>query len=148
MRALVQRIQRASVRINGEIHAETGRGLLIFLGISQKDGFHEADYLVTKIPSLRIFEDESGKMNKSVSDIEGDIIIVSQFTLYADTSKGNRPSFTDAAPPERAKEIYDYFVDSLADIFSGSVKTGVFGADMKVSLINDGPVTVMLDTDV
>ena len=147
MRALVQRIIKSSVRIGGEVHAETGRGLLVFLGISRKDTFEAADSLITKLPLLRIFEDDAGKMNKSVTDIEGDILIISQFTLYADTAKGNRPSFTDACPPDDARRIYDYFINGISERYRGAVKTGVFGADMKVALVNDGPVTIMMDTD-
>ncbi|MDH5654710.1 MAG: D-aminoacyl-tRNA deacylase [Spirochaetia bacterium] len=147
MRALIQRILNSEVRIDGKIHSETAAGLLIFLGISPRDTESQAGYLARKITALRVFEDAKGKMNLSVTDAEGEIMVVSQFTLYADTAKGNRPSFTSAADPVHAEKIYHYFIRQIANNFSGRVASGVFGADMKVSLVNDGPVTIFIDTD-
>ena len=148
MKALIQRVSEASVEVKGERVAEIGRGYLILLGIAHGDGPAEVAWLARKIPALRIFEDEQGLMNKSVVDVEGSVIVVSQFTLYADTRKGNRPSFTEAARPEHAEPLYEALVHQLRQTLgSRRVGTGVFGAEMKVRLLNDGPVTVELRTE-
>ena len=148
MKALIQRVSEASVEIGGTCTAKIGRGFLILLGITHGDGSKDVEWLARKIPALRIFEDEQGLMNKSVSDIGGSVIVVSQFTLYADTRKGNRPSFIEAARPEQAEPLYASLVRQLrAALGEARVGTGVFGAEMKVRLLNDGPVTVELRTD-
>ena len=149
MKALIQRVSEASVEVLGERVAEIGRGFLILLGITHNDGKADVEKLARKIPALRIFEDENGLMNKSVTDIGGSVIVVSQFTLYADTKKGNRPSFVDASRPEQAEPLYSELVRQLRlSLGPDRVGTGVFGAEMKVRLLNDGPVTVELRTDV
>ena len=149
MKALIQRVSEASVEVAGKLVSEIGRGFLVLLGITHGDGPAEVEKLARKIPSLRIFEDEAGLMNKSVADIGGSVIVVSQFTLYADTKKGNRPSFIEAARPEQAEPLYNELVRQLrATLGPDRVGTGVFGAEMKVRLLNDGPVTVELCTDV
>jgi D-aminoacyl-tRNA deacylase len=146
MRVVIQRVSRASVTIDGHIKGKIAQGLLIFLGIEEEDNSTDIDWLVAKIISLRIFNDAEDKMNLSVSDVEGDILVISQFTLHASTKKGNRPSFIKAAKPEKANQLYEAFVKKLADIFKKEIYTGSFGADMKVDLINDGPVTIIIDT--
>ncbi len=148
MKAFIQRVSEASVEVAGERVAEIGRGFLILLGITHTDGPEDAEKLARKIPALRIFEDEQGLMNKSLLDIGGAAIVVSQFTLYADTKKGNRPSFIGAARPEQAQPLYQALVSLLRRTLGAErVGTGVFGAEMKVRLLNDGPVTVELRTD-
>jgi len=148
MKALIQRVSEASVDVNGRRVAEIGRGFLILLGVTHSDGPQDVDWMARKIPSLRIFEDEQGLMNKSIVDMGGSVIVVSQFTLYADAKKGNRPSFIAAARPEQAEPLYEALVGHLRAVLGESrVGTGVFGADMKVRLLNDGPVTVELCTD-
>ena len=144
MRAVVQRVKETSLRVDGELIAEIPFGLTVFLGVTTGDTTSQVDYLMKKIANLRVFEDENGKMNLSVKDVGGEVLLVSQFTLYGDTSKGNRPSFTEAARPEVAQPLYDYAVDTLAshDII---VKKGVFGADMKIAQLNDGPVTILME---
>lgn len=144
MKLLIQRVKRASVKINEETSGEINKGLLVFIGITHGDTFEKADYLVNKLFNLRIFEDNNNKMNCSLKDISGELLLVSQFTLYADTTSGNRPSFINAAKPEFAKEVYEYFIKKCKEI-GIKVETGEFGADMKVELINDGPVTIMLE---
>ena len=146
MRALIQRVTSASVMIGGKSTGKIDKGLLILLGVSVNDTCAEADKLVEKLLKSRIFEDENGKMNLSVTDIRGELLVVSQFTLYADCRRGNRPDFMDAARPDAANALYEYFKTKLKD---GGLKVecGVFGADMKVSLCNDGPVTILFDTD-
>ncbi len=145
MKALIQRVSEASVEVDGRRVAEIGPGLLVLLGITHSDGMDDAAWLARKIPALRIFEDEAGLMNRSVLDIGGAVLVVSQFTLYADTRKGNRPSFVAAARPEQAEPLYEALVRHLRDTLGASrVSTGVFGAEMKVRLLNDGPVTVEL----
>lgn len=147
MRALIQRVKEASVAVNGAIHSEIGKGLLIFLGVGQKDTPSDADDLARRCAELRIFEDEQRKMNLSIKDTNGSALVISQFTLYADTRKGNRPSFTGAASPGTAEALYEQFVDRLKDeLDEKRVRTGVFRAMMDVVLINDGPVTVMVES--
>ncbi|MDD2347957.1 MAG: D-aminoacyl-tRNA deacylase [Kiritimatiellae bacterium] len=148
MKALIQRVSEASVEVDGQRVAEIGQGLLVLLGITHSDGMDDVAWLGRKIPALRIFEDEAGLMNRSVQDIGGSVLVVSQFTLYADTHKGNRPSFVAAARPEHAEPLYEALVRHLRDALGASrVGTGVFGAEMKVRLLNDGPVTVELITN-
>lgn len=145
MRAVIQRVSQAEVKIEDQTIGKIQRGFMILLGIHEEDTQADADYLLRKIPLLRVFEDEAGKMNQSIIDIGGSILNVSQFTLYADTRKGNRPSFIKAARPEVAIPLYEYFNQQLAE--QGLVvETGEFGGDMQVSLINDGPVTILFDT--
>lgn len=145
MRAVVQRVQAASVAIEGKTVAQISKGLLIFLGVGQGDGLQQGEKLLDKILKLRIFEDEQGKINRSVTDVKGALLIVSQFTLWADLRRGNRPGFSQAAAPEEARQLYEQFCKS-AQAKGLPVQTGVFGADMAVSLINDGPFTLCLDT--
>lgn len=146
MKAVIQRVSRASVTIDGEIVGSVNQGFLILLGVEQGDTKAEADKLIKKIPVLRIFEDENGKMNLSCLDIAGEMLVVSQFTLCADCSHGRRPSFIGSAPPDIANELYEYFVAQLKNSGVKKVETGRFGADMKVDLLNDGPVTIILDS--
>lgn len=145
MRAVVQRVLNANVKINGKIVGEIGKGLLVFLGIGNDDDNEDLDYMIDKILRLRIFEDDNNKMNLSLLDIDGEILIVSQFTLYGDVRKGRRPSFTDSAKPDIAEKMYNQFINKCEQ---KGVKTekGVFGADMKVELVNDGPVTILIDS--
>ncbi|MEO8434132.1 MAG: D-aminoacyl-tRNA deacylase [Pyrinomonadaceae bacterium] len=145
MRAVVQRVTRASVTVNGELVGEIGPGLVVLLGIMRDDTEQDARYLVEKIAALRIFDDEAGRMNRSVKEIEGNILIVSQFTLYGDVRRGLRPSWIEAAAPEVAEPLYDYFV-ALARRNIAKVATGSFRAMMQVELVNDGPVTILLDS--
>ena len=145
MRLLVQRVKYANVKVNNEIIGKIDNGFLVFLGITHTDTEENADYLVQKLINLRVFEDENEKMNLSIQDIKGELLIISQFTLYADTKRsGNRPSFTDAAKPEQANKLYEYFIEKCKEkgIY---IQTGEFGADMKVELLNDGPVTLILE---
>lgn len=145
MRAVVQRVSKASVTIDQQEVGKIDQGLVILLGIHEKDTQDDVDYLVKKIAQIRIFEDEQGKMNRSVEDVEGQILSVSQFTLFADTKKGNRPSFISAARPEIAIPLYEAFNEGIRNR-GITVATGQFGADMAVSLINDGPVTIIIDS--
>lgn len=147
MRALIQRVAHASVTVEGELVSKTGAGLLILLGVGPEDTEKEADFLADKCANLRIFHDEQGKMNRSLLDVKGDALVVSQFTLYADCRHGRRPSFIGAAGPQEADRLYEYFMEQLKQKELGQIGHGVFGADMKVDLLNDGPVTIMLDTD-
>ena len=147
MRAILQRVKQASVTIEGSITAQIGPGLLILLGVSTEDTEKQAEIVAAKAAVLRIFEDENGNMNRSVQDIDGQILLVSNFTLYANCKKGRRPSFIGAARPEQAEKLYEYFRTCLESAGVREVRTGVFGADMKVSLLNDGPVTLLLDSD-
>ena len=146
MRIVIQRVREASVKINDEIVGEIQQGLLVLLGIEHVDAELDADYLIQKLIHLRIFGDEEGKMNLSVSDISGGLLIVSQFTLFAETKKGNRPSFIRSARPEQAIPLYEYFLSQLKKSFDGKIEKGVVGGDMQVELINDGPVTIILDS--
>jgi len=146
LRAVVQRVKFASVEVDGEITGEIGPGLLIFLGVGNNDNQSDADYLINKIVNLRIFEDKEGQMNLSAADLQKDILVVSQFTLFGDCRKGRRPSFFDAAPPDAAEDLYNYFVDEIKNSTDFKVETGVFQAMMDVSLVNDGPVTILLDS--
>ena len=146
MRIVVQRVSSASVTIHGKENSKIGKGFLVLLGIETEDDSSDADYLVQKLLNLRIFSDDDGKMNLSVLDVEGEILIVSQFTLHAATKKGNRPSYIRAARPEQAIPLYHYFIDELQKDFQIPIQTGEFGADMQVSLLNDGPVTIILDS--
>lgn len=147
MRALIQRVKNASVSVTGDVRGSIGKGMLIFLGVSVNDNEQDAKYLAEKCANLRIFEDSQEKMNLSMLDVNAGALVISQFTLYADTRRGNRPSFTDAAPPDKAEMLYDIFVKHLRSIVGDiKVKTGVFRAMMDVGLINDGPVTIMLES--
>ncbi|MBR6897658.1 MAG: D-tyrosyl-tRNA(Tyr) deacylase [Lachnospiraceae bacterium] len=145
MRFVVQRVREASVTIDGEVHGRIDRGFLVLAGVSEDDDAAVADKLVKKLLGLRIFEDEQGKTNLSLADVGGSLLIISQFTLYADCKKGNRPSFVKAARPEVAEPLYEYIVSKCRE-GGYEVATGVFGADMKVALLNDGPFTVILDS--
>ena len=145
MRAIVQRVTRASVAVDGEIVGEIGNGLVVLWGIARDDTKEDADYLAPKIVSLRIFDDAEGRMNVSVKDIDGGLLVVSQFTLYGDVRRGLRPSWSDAAAPEIAEPLYDYFVESSRKLL-GRIETGSFRKMMQVELVNDGPVTILLDS--
>lgn len=146
MKAVIQRVKYANVKIDGEIAGECGKGFMILLGVHSSDTKEDAEKLIKKVPVLRIFEDENGKMNKSLLDVDGEALVVSQFTLIGDCSHGRRPSFTDSAHAQQANELYEYFVELLRQSGVRSVQTGVFGADMQVELVNDGPVTIILDS--
>jgi D-tyrosyl-tRNA(Tyr) deacylase len=146
MRVVIQRVLKASVVIDNKISANIGHGLLLLLGIEEADTEEDADWLSKKIVQLRIFNDINNIMNLSAQDVNGEIIVVSQFTLHALTKKGNRPSYIRAAKPETAEKHYNYFVNILEKDFGKKIQTGSFGADMKVELINDGPVTILMDT--
>ena len=146
MRVVLQRVTHASVEIDGALLSQIGIGLLVLLGIEPIDTQEDADWLVKKIAALRIFDDENGVMNRNVVDVDGQVLVVSQFTLMASYKKGNRPSYIRAAHPEVAVPLYEYFVEQMAKTIGKSVKTGVFGADMQVSLLNNGPVTITMDT--
>lgn len=142
---MIQRVKEARVEVDGEITGTIGKGLLVFLGVAREDNESSADYLVDKLTGLRIFPDEAGKMNRNIVDAGGSLLIVSQFTLYADCRRGRRPSFDLAAPPDRAARLYDYFVNA-AKATGVPVETGVFRASMLVHLVNDGPVTIIVDS--
>lgn len=145
MRALIQRVSEASVTVDGQVTGAISEGFLVFLGITHTDGEPETAYLARKIAGLRVFEDDAGKMNRALADVDGSVLAVSQFTLYGNTRKGRRPSFIDAARPEQAEPLYQRFCELLR-AEGVRVETGVFQAEMKVGLINDGPVTLWLDT--
>ena len=144
MKLVVQRVKEAKVEVDEKMVGKINKGFLVLIGITHEDEKEQADYLVKKLCNLRVFEDKNGKMNLSLKDVKGELLIVSQFTLYADCSNGNRPSFTNVARPEKANELYEYFCKECEknDI---KVEKGIFGADMKVSLINDGPVTIIIE---
>lgn len=146
MRVVVQRVERASVGIDNKLYSSIEKGLLVLLGIEDEDGDNDIDYLCKKISKLRIFDDENGVMNLSVKDINGEILLVSQFTLHASTKKGNRPTYIRASKPDYAIPLYKKFISELGKETEREIKTGEFGADMKVELINDGPVTIIIDT--
>jgi len=147
MRAVIQRVSSSSVAVEGKTVGEIENGYMVLLGVVEGDTEQEAALLAKKTALLRVFEDGNGKMNLSVLDTDGEILCISQFTLCADTRKGNRPSFTPSASPDEAKRLYDFYCDELLSNGVKKVEKGVFGADMKVSLVNDGPVTICLDTD-
>ena len=145
MRAVIQRVKTSSVSIEKKLVNEIGPGLLVLLGVADNDQTKDADYLADKIVNLRIFEDDNSKMNRSLIETRGEMMVVSQFTIFGDCRKGRRPSFANAAPPEKAEKLYSYFVDEITKI-GIPVKTGVFRAMMDISLINDGPVTIIIDS--
>ena len=147
MKAVIQRVKKTTLSVDGELISEIEKGLVVYLGVKSGDTKESADYLAKKISAMRIFEDENGKMNLGVKDIGGEILVVSQFTLLADTSRGNRPSFIEAEKPERANELYLYFASLLEQTYGISVKRGVFGADMKIEQYNDGPVTILMEKE-
>lgn len=146
MKAVIQRVLSSNVKIDGKIVGECNKGFMILLGVEKGDTKEDADKLLKKVPVLRIFEDENDKMNLSLLDVDGEALVISQFTLLADCSHGRRPSFTNSAPPQDANELYEYFVAGMKNAGVKRVETGEFGADMKVELINDGPVTILLDS--
>ncbi len=146
MRLVIQRVSQAQMNIEGELYSQIGKGLMVLIGIENSDSFEDIDWLVNKMVKMRIFDDEAGVMNLDVSQIEGEIMLVSQFTLHASTRKGNRPSYIKAVGEAISRPLYESFVEHTRSLFKGTVATGVFGADMKVSLINDGPVTIIVDS--
>ncbi len=146
MIAVIQRVTQASVSIDGLVKSQIGVGFLVLLGIGQQDDQEDIEWLASKIVNLRVFGDQEGKMNLALSDVNGNILLVSQFTLLASTKKGNRPSYTAAAPPPIAVPLYEKMIETLATKLGQPIMTGEFGADMKVSLLNDGPVTIVIDT--
>ena len=144
MKLLIQRVKEAEVKVDDKIVGKIDKGFLVLIGITHTDTEKEADYLAKKLVNLRVFEDENGKMNLSVKDIKGKLLLVSQFTLYANCENGNRPSFTDAAKPDIANDLYEYFCEKCSE-YEIEIQKGIFGTDMKVKLINDGPVTILLE---
>jgi D-aminoacyl-tRNA deacylase len=146
MRSVIQRVTQASCTVNGKITGEISTGLLVLLGIEHADDATDVSWLAQKIAALRIFNDEQGLMNKSLAEAGGNILLISQFTLFAQTKKGNRPGFTRAARPEKAIPMYELMISELTKIIGKEIQTGVFGADMKINLVNDGPVTILIDT--
>lgn len=147
MKFLIQVVQNASCKVNNEITGSIDKGFLVFVGISDTDNQELADKMIKKLVNIRIFADENGKTNLSIKDVNGSMLVISQFTLYADCKKGNRPSFVKAGRPDHANDLYEYIKKHLKDDYNINVETGIFGADMKISLINDGPFTIMLDSD-
>ncbi len=147
MKAVIQRVSRAEVRVDGEVVGKIGEGYLILVGVMNGDTINEAQLLARKTANLRIFTDENDKMNRSILDIDGEVLAVSQFTLCADVHKGNRPSFIESAPPQEANALYEAFCSALSENGVRKVEKGVFGAHMEVSLLNNGPVTILYDTD-
>ena len=145
MKLVIQRVKEAKVEVEGEIVGKIGTGFLVLLGVSEEDTKENADYLVKKLCQLRVFTDENNKMNLALKDVGGELLIVSQFTLYADTTSGNRPSFIQAAKPEKANELYEYFCQECEQKYGIHVEKGIFGANMQVSLLNDGPVTILIE---
>ncbi len=146
MKLVIQRVKESKVEINGKVKGEIGKGLNILLGVAPDDDFSDIKKAVDKCVNLRIFEDDAGKMNLSLLDVKGEILVISQFTLYADIRKGRRPSFTGAALPDQAKKLYEEFIKYIKETTNLKVETGEFGADMKVSILNDGPVTIIMDS--
>ena len=146
MRAVIQRVTQASCTVDGEITGNIGFGFLVLLGIEDADTDEDLQWLAQKICSLRVFSDENGLMNKALADVDGNILLISQFTLFAQTKKGNRPSFIKAARPDKALPLYEKMIDTFKTITGKKIATGIFGADMKISLLNDGPVTIIMDT--
>jgi D-tyrosyl-tRNA(Tyr) deacylase len=147
VRIVVQRVSEASVTIDGSVHGAIKKGLLILLGITHEDAQEDIDWLVGKTAGMRIFSDTNDKMNLSIQDLDAEVLVISQFTLFANTKKGNRPSYIEAARPEVAVPLYEAFVNTLSRKLNKEIATGIFGADMKVQLINDGPVTIILDSE-
>lgn len=145
MKAVIQRVSGASVKVNEKITGHIKKGLLVLMAVHENDTIEEMRWIANKIIKLRIFEDSNGKMNRSVEDVDGEILLVSQFTLYGDVKKGTRPSFTSSAPPEKAEAMYEEMIKYYDEAIPGKVQTGIFGAKMEVSLINDGPVTIILE---
>ncbi len=148
MKAVVQRVKKSQVSVDGRVVGKVGKGFNVLLGVMQGDTKAEAELLAAKIAKLRVFEDEQGKMNLCVTDIGGEILVISQFTLCADLKKGNRPSFINSAKPDEANELYEYFCKQLLENGVSNVGKGIFAADMEVEIINDGPVTIVMDTDI
>jgi len=146
MRAVLQRVTQASCTVDGTVTGQIGTGFLVLLGIEDADTMDDLEWLAQKIANMRVFEDENGLMNKALADVGGDILLISQFTLFAATKKGNRPGFTRAAKPDVAIPLYEKMIDQLAAITGKKIETGIFGADMKIALLNDGPVTILIDT--
>lgn len=146
MRAVIQRVSKASVTIDGKVHSSIQEGLLVLLGIEDADSIDDINWLSAKITNLRVFDDDAGVMNRSLIDCKGELLVVSQFTLHASTKKGNRPSYIKASKPDIAIPLYEKMIHQLSADLEREVKTGVFGADMKVELLNDGPVTIIIDT--
>lgn len=147
MKAVIQRVSKTVLKVDGELVSKIEKGLVVYLGVKVGDKKESADYLAKKIANMRIFEDENGKMNLSVKDVDGEVLVVSQFTLLADTSHGNRPSFMLAEKPDIATELYEYFVSIMQNCYQIPTKKGVFGADMKIEQHNDGPVTILMDCE-
>ena len=145
MKLIIQRVKESSLEIENKIFSSIGSGMVVLIGVSKTDDNDTAKSLADKISKLRIFNDDNGKMNKNIQEINGEVLVVSQFTLYADTKKGNRPSFIGAAKPDMAIDLYSYFIEQLQRLVKSKIKTGKFGADMKLKLINDGPVTIILE---
>lgn len=146
MRVVIQRVSEASVKIDGKVNGAIGKGLLVLVGVESGDTMEELQWLVRKIIQMRIFTDSEGKMNASLEDVDGNLLVISQFTLHASTKKGNRPGFSRAASPDEAIPLYEAFIRECETVTGKKVETGIFGADMKVSLVNDGPVTITMDT--
>lgn len=146
MRFVIQRVTQSSVSVDGTVIGKIGKGLLVFIGVAEEDTEETADKLVRKLTGLRVFEDENGKTNLSLADVKGELLLISQFTLYANCKKGNRPSFTEAGSPQKANALYEYIIAKCRENVP-IVETGSFGAEMKVSLVNDGPFTVLLDSE-
>ncbi len=148
MKAVIQRVLKSSVSVDGKIVGSSGKGYMILVGVAKGDTEKHADLLAKKTANLRVFKDENDKMNLSILDIDGEVLAISQFTLCADCKKGNRPSFAQSESPERANELYEYYCEKLREYGIKKVDKGIFGANMKVSLVNDGPVTICFDTDI
>ncbi len=146
MRAIIQRVTEASCTVEGQVTGAINQGFLVLLGVEDADGQEDLDWLAQKIAGMRIFSDENGLMNRSLTDVDGNILLISQFTLFAATKKGNRPGFTRAAKPDKAIPLYESMIKRLSELIGKDVQTGIFGADMKIRLLNDGPVTISIDT--